>query len=68
MGVSKRIFGGRRGYSLGKVRRARKNPPKHAVSTAAALCWDHRSVSTSVELCIIVDHQHHLPLEHIAVH
>ena len=29
MGVSNRIFGGSSGYSVGKVNRARKNPPKH---------------------------------------
>lgn len=32
IGVSKRIFGGRRGYSVGKVSRALKKPPESLVS------------------------------------
>jgi len=68
MGVSKRIFGGRSGYSLGKVRRARKKPPVCDVSTGVSTWEDCVWVCTSVELCVVVDHQHHLPLEHIVVH
>jgi hypothetical protein len=65
MGVSKRIFGGSSGYSLGKVSRARKKPP---VVWSAMPAVDVPGSCTSVELCVIIDHKHHLPLKHIAVH
>jgi hypothetical protein len=39
IGVSKRIFGGSSGYSVGKVNRARKKPPVRAMISPDFKLW-----------------------------
>ena len=70
MGVSKRIFGGRRGYSGGKLRRALKNPPGHKCQLQVVLGIGVKLLIlyTSVELGVVIDHEHDLPFKHVVVH
>jgi hypothetical protein len=64
MGVSKRIFGGSSGYSGGNVSRARKKPP---IILVRHVHCPPSNVRTSIEFGVIINHEHHLPLEDIAV-
>lgn len=72
MGVSNFIFGGMCGYSGGKERRARKKPPikpPHSQPLHPHIyirrVW--KGTLTSIQLDIIRDHQHNLPLEDVVV-
>jgi hypothetical protein len=64
IGVSNFIFGGMSGYSGGKDRRARKNPPKVVSVVYQPLEIAH----TSIIFAVIIHHEHNFPLEDIIVH
>ena len=67
MGVLNVILGGRRGYSGGKIRCARKKPPIAGVSSHHAYARLDRGLTTIVS-AVVRYHEHDLPLEDVAVH
>lgn len=79
-GDSNFIFGGMCGYSWGKERRARKKPPKRRHQSLAFISFHSqvfaprnldtggRGERTTIQLHIIRNHQHNLPLEHVIIH
>lgn len=53
------VFGGK-----GKARA--EEAPTTVISSFPAFLWE--ALFTSIELCVIIYHEHHFPLEDIAVH
>jgi hypothetical protein len=74
------MVGGRRGYSGGNLRWARKNPPVEIIAISFTFYGFHRIFAkpwwlkargdlslTTIEPAVIRDHKHNLPLEDVVI-